>query len=222
MGKVSRMRALVFASGVTVLLFGSSAPLSACDSQNCDSRLVVAQAQTTPATQTTQPVASGRPVSLKKFTRAKSRSARSARKSALAQRTQAARKAKEAAARENAKAAATTKVTQAIANANAELLEGVDPAKASDVRNASKEQAPAADAAAAEATQVVAADEFNDIDKAAWDVAQVKPTNAALMDSRAEMREDESKWAQTSTIGKMFVVFGALLTIGSAVRMFLA
>lgn len=223
MGKVSRMRALVFASGVAALLFGSSAPLSACDSQNCDSRLVLAQAQTAPAAQAAQPVASGKPVSLKKFTRAKSRSARSARKSALAQRAQAARKAKEAAAKESAKAAAAEKVTPAIANANAELLEGVGPAKASDVRNAGKEQTPATDAASAEPTQVVTADEFNDLDKAAWDIAQVKPVNAAaLLESRAEMRDDDSRWAQTSTIGKMFVVFGALLTIGSAVRMFLA
>lgn len=220
MGKVSRMRALVFASGVAALLFGSSAPSSACDSQNCDSRLVVAQAQTAQATQAAQPAASGKPVSLKKFTRAKSRSARSARKSALAQRAQAARKAKEAAAKDSAKATAAQKVTPAIANANAELLDGVDPAKISD---ASKEQTPAVEAAPTEPTQVVAADEFNDLDKAAWDIAQVKPANAAaLMESRAEMRDDDSKWAQTSTIGKMFVVFGALLTIGSAVRMFLA
>lgn len=141
----------------------------------------------------------------------------------MAQRAQASRKAKDAAAEDNTKAAAAEKVTPAIANANAELLEGVDPAKAADIHNISKDQAPVVEAAPAESTQVMAADEFNDIDKAAWDVAQAKPANAAtLLESRAEMREDESKWAQTSTIGKMFVVFGALLTIGSAVRMFLA
>lgn len=141
----------------------------------------------------------------------------------MAQRAQASRKAKDAAAEDNTKAAAAEKVTPAIANANAELLEGVDPAKATDIHNVSKDQAPVVEAVPAESTQVMAADEFNDIDKAAWDVAQAKPANAAtLLESRAEMREDESKWAQTSTIGKMFVVFGALLTIGSAVRMFLA
>lgn len=219
MGKVSRMRALVVASGLVVLLFGSSTPSTACDSQNCDSRLVVAQAQTTTQTaQAAQPVATGKPVSLKKFTKAKSRSARSARKSAVAQRAEAARKAKEAAAKESTKTNAA-KMTPAIANANAELLEGVDSVTAT--REASKEQ-PATNAAPAEPTQVVAADEFNDIDKAAWDTAQAKPAHATLLDSRAEMREDDSKWAQTSTIGKIFVVFGALLTIGSAVRMFFA
>ena len=41
-------------------------------------------------------------------------------------------------------------------------------------------------------------------------------------DSRAELRDDDSRWAQTSTIGKLFVAFGALLTIGSAIRMFMA
>lgn len=221
MGKVSRMRALVVASGLVVLLFGSPTPSAACDSQNCDSRLVVAQAQTTTQTaQAAQPVATGKPVSLKRFTKAKSRSARNVRKSAVAQRAEAARKAKEAAARESAKAATAKKVTPAIANANAELLEGTEtapPARAGD-----RNQPPAANAAPTESTQVVAADEFNDIDKAAWDTAQAKPAHAALLDSRAEMREDDSKWAQTSTIGKIFVVFGALLTIGSAVRMFFA
>ncbi|ETR76413.1 hypothetical protein X566_15920 [Afipia sp. P52-10] len=69
----------------------------------------------------------------------------------------------------------------------------------------------------------MAADEFNDLDRAAWDAAvQTKSTTPALLESRAEMRDDDSKWAQTSTIGKIFVVFGALLTIGSAIRMFLA
>lgn len=209
MGKVSRMRTLVVASGLAVVLLGWSGPS--------------AQAQTSQTTQASQPAATGKPVSLKKYTRAKSRSARSTRKSTLAQRAQASRKAKEAAAKETAKAAVAEKVTPAVANANAELLEGVDPAKAADIHNASKDQTPVIDAAATESTQVIAADEFNDIDKAAWDIAQVKPANAAaLMESRAEMREDDSKWAQTSTIGKMFVVFGALLTIGSAVRMFLA
>jgi hypothetical protein len=41
-------------------------------------------------------------------------------------------------------------------------------------------------------------------------------------DSHAELRDDDSRWAQTSTIGKIFVAFGALLTLGSAIRMFMA
>ena len=204
MGKVSRMRALVVASGLVVLFLGWSIPSG--------------QAQTSQATQASQPAATGKPVSLKKYTKIKSRSARNARKSAVAQRAEAARKAKEAAAKESTRAKAA-KVTPAIANANAELLEGVDSVTAT--REASKEQ-PITNAAPAEPTQVVAADEFNEIDKAAWDTAQAKPAHAGLLDSRAELREDDSKWAQTSTVGKIFVVFGALLTIGSAVRLFFA
>jgi hypothetical protein len=36
------------------------------------------------------------------------------------------------------------------------------------------------------------------------------------------MRADDSKWAHTSTVGKIFVALGALLTIGSAIRMLIA
>lgn len=36
------------------------------------------------------------------------------------------------------------------------------------------------------------------------------------------MRAGDSKWNHTSTVGKVFVALGALLTIGSAIRMFIA
>jgi hypothetical protein len=36
------------------------------------------------------------------------------------------------------------------------------------------------------------------------------------------MRADDSKWTHTSTVGKIFVALGALLTIGSVIRMLIA
>ncbi len=70
---------------------------------------------------------------------------------------------------------------------------------------------------------MVSADEFNDLDRAAWEANQMpKLMKLTASDSHAELRDDDLKWAQTSTIGKMFVAFGALLTLGSAIRMFMA
>jgi hypothetical protein len=232
--KVSRKRALVFASGLAALavgFIGSSTPLKACDSQNCDTRLVVAQAQ--PATtQAAKPTAAGAPVSLKRFTKAKSRSARNSRRNAAAQKAsahaEAARRAKENA--DNKKdaaeiAAEAKKIAPTVANANAQLVDGVANTDEPFNASAANATAPAIEASApqSEAVQLVEAEELNDVDKAAWEAnPQSRSTNKALMESRAEMREDDSRWAQTSTIGKIFVAFGALLTIGSAIRMFLA
>jgi hypothetical protein len=72
--------------------------------------------------------------------------------------------------------------------------------------------------------ELVSAEEFNDLDRAAWEANQMPKLMQlkASGDSHAELRDDDSRWAQTSTIGKIFVAFGALLTLGSAIRMFMA
>jgi hypothetical protein len=74
------------------------------------------------------------------------------------------------------------------------------------------------------AVELVSAEEFNDLDRAAWEANQMPKLMQlkASGDSHAELRDDDSRWAQTSTIGKIFVAFGALLTLGSAIRMFMA
>jgi hypothetical protein len=73
------------------------------------------------------------------------------------------------------------------------------------------------------AVELVAAEQFNDLDRAAWDANQMpKLMQLTGSNSHAEFRDDDSRWAQTSMIGKVFVAFGALLTIGSAIRMFMA
>ena len=175
------------------------------------------------------------PVKLRKFSKSQTRAARYAqpRKATLAQRARAGKyaqhKAKPVDDEETVapvQAKSDKKISLALANANAALVEMAtvsantaqvtEPAQAAPVETQVNSAEPPA-------VELVSAEEFNDLDKAAWEANQMpKLMKLASSDSRAELREDDSKWAQTSTIGKLFVAFGALLTIGSAVRMFMA
>ncbi len=75
---------------------------------------------------------------------------------------------------------------------------------------------------------VVAADQLNDVDRALH--AGTPPATAVAMASAdapatpaAVAGSNESTtWDQTSLIGKIFIGFGALLTMASAARMFMA
>lgn len=214
-------------------------PLSACE--NCppgpNTQGVPANALPTYPQPTEE---AAEPVSLKKFTKSRVRTARrvQSRKATLAQRARgskfAARKprrdeqAEEAAAPVQAKAEnkVDKKIAPALANANAALVElaavSANTAAVSEPTQAAPTETQASPAQPP-AVELVAADEFNDLDRAAFEANQMpKLMKLTASDSRAELREDDSKWAQTSTIGKLFVAFGALLTIGSAVRMFMA
>lgn len=74
---------------------------------------------------------------------------------------------------------------------------------------------------------VVSSDQLNDVDRALQQnpatqtvaMAAVKPATTAPV--LAASRES-STWDQTSLIGKIFIAFGALLTMASAARMFMA
>jgi hypothetical protein len=183
--------------------------------------------------------AASEPISLKKFTKkSQKRTAQRTqprKKATLAQRANAgkyaARQAKQAEPEEAEVPAAkpVKTVAFAVANANAELVEP-NAAKATTTEASEPVQAakPApleteASSGQPASVELVAADEFNELDRVAWEANQMpKLMKLQASDARAELREDDSKWAQTSTIGKLFVAFGALLTIGSAVRMFIA
>jgi hypothetical protein len=243
--------ALITAATVAYAAFFVT-PVHACDStRGCPSNVseltgVAANALPTYPEQTTETPAE--PVKLKKFTRSQSRSARRAqsRKATLAQRAQGSKLAKAKQAEEDAaeaQAKTTKKVT--FANANAEFVDS-NTAKASSSEAApSSDRASAPDKAAAAASagepaqaatteahtattqppavELVAAEDFNDLDRAAWEGNQMpKLMQLTGSNARAELHDDDSRWAQTSTIGKLFVAFGALLTIGSAIRMFMA
>ena len=88
--------------------------------------------------------------------------------------------------------------------------------------------APAANPAPAPAanTDLVAADQLNDVDRALSE-AKVEdkpalPPTVAMAQAPAAMSSSDSAWDQTSLIGKIFIAFGGLLTLASAARMFMA
>ena len=81
-------------------------------------------------------------------------------------------------------------------------------------------------------SQMVAADQLNDVDRALHEsnppalvmaAADTPDTSSAAAPVTASTSSNEgSTWDQTSLIGKIFIGFGALLTMASAARMFMA
>jgi hypothetical protein len=125
-----------------------------------------------------------------------------------------------------------------VANANAELASADTPAgnakamsaRANNILQAAPDNPvdpqPSAD------TQVVSADQLNDVDRA---LHEAKPATAAAVATASSAdtpaapaapimasSQESSTWDQTSLIGKIFIGFGALLTMASAARMFMA
>ena len=86
--------------------------------------------------------------------------------------------------------------------------------------------------AQAPAAPVVASDQLNDVDRALQAGAGRSAGRAGVeRDARrtasapvaaASASNENSTWDQTSLIGKIFIGFGALLTMASAARMFMA
>jgi hypothetical protein len=130
-----------------------------------------------------------------------------------------------------------------VANANAQLAASDSPtgdaAQAMSVRASNIVQnAPnnPADAQPATESEVVAPDQLNDVDRALHE-ANAPATAAPLAIASAEppaasatapvvagsaASSSDSTWDKTSLIGKIFIGFGALLTMASAARMFMA
>jgi hypothetical protein len=118
-----------------------------------------------------------------------------------------------------------------VANANAQLLfagkSGGDitamPVRANDPLQAVPEDP--AEAKANNETLIVAADQLNDVDRA---LHETDPPAAAMASANpppapvTASSQENSTWDQTSVIGKIFIGFGALLTMASAARMFMA
>jgi hypothetical protein len=125
-------------------------------------------------------------------------------------------------------------IPASIANANAQMTStsaladsaSAMTAKANTVLLASADKP--ADAQAPADAAVVASDQLNDVDKALQEtppkqqtvaLAVVRPTATSPVQAAAN---DSNTWDQTSLIGKIFIGFGALLTMASAARMFMA
>jgi hypothetical protein len=119
-----------------------------------------------------------------------------------------------------------------VANANAQLASADVPAgnaramtaRANNILQAAPDNTANAPLAG---TQVVAADQLNDVDRALHESNAPAPTVAmASADIPAApvmaSSDENSTWDQTSLIGKIFIAFGALLTMASAARMFMA
>ncbi|HEY3893128.1 MAG TPA: hypothetical protein VGM00_14280 [Bradyrhizobium sp.] len=142
---------------------------------------------------------------------------------------------------DNSPAVQPAAIPTSVANANAQLAAPDTPAAAPDTPadNAkamterantivqSTADAPV-DAQPANDPPVVAPDQLNDVDRSLRDSA---PPAATLAAASAEppaaevapaANSEPSAWDQTSLIGKIFIGFGALLTMASAARMFMA
>ena len=131
----------------------------------------------------------------------------------------------------------STAIAPSVANANAQLPAADTPtgnanamsARANEVLQTTPDKA--ADAQPAADGQVVSADQLNDVDRALHESALPGPSLAMAAAEApaapaapvtAATSNESSTWDQTSLIGKIFIGFGALLTMASAARMFMA
>ena len=121
-------------------------------------------------------------------------------------------------------------IPASVANANAQLTSADSAsamtAKANTMLLAAADKPGAADTQDATDAAVVSSDQLNDVDRALQQtpsqtvaMASAKPASAAPVLASGN---ESSTWDQTSLIGKIFIAFGALLTMASAARMFMA
>jgi Tfp pilus assembly protein PilV len=118
-------------------------------------------------------------------------------------------------------------IPPSVANANAQmLLAGVQisaaaaiPAGTGGLAMASDKQA---EASADNQVIVAAADQLNDVDRSLHENNTPAAPVASAPTPMVTMTSETSVWNHTSLIGKIFIGFGALLTMASAARMFIA
>jgi hypothetical protein len=121
-------------------------------------------------------------------------------------------------------------IPPAVANANAQmLLAGAQMSAVAAIPSGTDVPTTASNPASANSgndTVLVAADQLNDVDKALHESnpppPAANPPPAAAPAAAAAATSENSVWDQTSLIGKIFIGFGALLTMASAARMFIA
>jgi hypothetical protein len=132
---------------------------------------------------------------------------------------------------EVAEAGAPSELPASVANANARMGGEVtdDTARAMTARANSLlvNDQPADGQGAVTTLQVVEADQLNEVDKALQEPTPPSQTTVAVAPAKPvaavnTVAQENSTWDETSLIGKIFIAFGALLTIASAARMFMA
>ena len=220
--KASGRSALIIAAGIWVCFSG---PLQTAGSADRDASAVSNQGST----------ATGAPIVLKKYTKSRHLKKYAQRKSdKVALKSATDKKAAEAEAADN-NGDSSTAIPPSVANANAQLASADTPtgaaAKAMTARASNMLQNPPdnpADTPPAAESQVVAADQLNELDRA---LQETKPRARTIAMASAEApaatpvmasSNESSTWDQTSLIGKIFIAFGGLLTLASAARMFMA
>jgi hypothetical protein len=128
---------------------------------------------------------------------------------------------------------ATPSMQPVMANANARLPAGDAPAnnalrsvsaQADNMLRTVRQADPAAAQTNASGanTEMVAADQLNEVDRLSDDKAPAPTLSMAVAQTPYTASNIDSTWSQTSLIGKIFVAFGGLLTVASAARMFMA
>jgi hypothetical protein len=136
-------------------------------------------------------------------------------------------------------APAASAIPPLVSNANAQLAAADTPtaaaatemtSRANDTVQAAADQTAPTPSTDNTDNQVVASDQLNDVDralqqdnppaqKAVSAATDAQPRPAPVM---ASSSNEGSAWDQSSLIGKIFIGFGALLTLASAARMFMA
>ena len=216
--KASGRSALILATGLFVCFAGPSPTMAA----SADSTATILKSDSATA---------GKPVKL---------SARHWKRSASRKSGKVAAKSDETTKADVADAASDTSaaIPASVANANAQLTPANSPADSANAMSAkaSTMLVAATDkpAEAQPATDtVVSSDQLNDVDRALQQTpsTQQQPPSTqtvamaavkAAPAAPALASGDSSTWDQTSLIGKVFIAFGALLTMASAARMFMA
>jgi hypothetical protein len=211
--RASGRSALILATGLFVCFAGPSPTMAA----SADSTATILKSDSATA---------GKPVKL---------SARHWKRSASRKSGKVAAKSDETTKADVADAAsdAPAAIPASVANANAQLTPADAPADSANAMSAKASTMlvaatdKPAEAQPATDTQVVSSDQLNDVDRAlqqtpsaqtvAMASAKAAPAAPALASGG-----DSSTWDQTSLIGKIFIAFGALLTMASAARMFMA
>jgi hypothetical protein len=215
--KASGRSALILATGLFVCFAGPSPTMAA----SADSTATILKSDSATA---------GKPVKL---------SARHWKRSAASKSGKVTAKSDETTKADVADAAGDTSaaIPASVANANAQLTPADSPADSANAMSAKASTMlvaatdKPAEAQPATDTQVVSSDQLNDVDRALQETARPAPTLAMASAEApaapaapvtAASSNESSTWDQTSLIGKIFIGFGALLTMASAARMFMA
>jgi hypothetical protein len=134
----------------------------------------------------------------------------------------------------------SSQLPSSVINAHAQLTTDTPASKdakamserANNIVQAAPDNTPAAPQQAPDGS-VVPSDQLNDVDRALAAPQPAQPEAAAPAEAQqappanppavvVAASSNNSTWDQTSLIGKIFIGFGALLTVASAARMFIA